>query len=258
MDSLDSKEQTCKNCGQGFTGQFCNHCGQKIAHRITAKHVSHDVMHVFLHADKGVFSFIQKIITSPGYLAADYINGKRKMFNPYQYFILSVGLVLFMMSKAHFYENMESINNSNASAMSKPLQNAMADFNHFIKTKGNLISYITLPISALFSWIMFLKKGNNYAEHFTLLVFSTSQVNTFTIVLMGVSIVFNLSVYQSAALTFCTGIISLTITYQQFYSLKWLAALFKGVIVFLSFYLTEMIIMGIGFFLYILLFVSFK
>ncbi|MES2454243.1 MAG: hypothetical protein V4594_01825 [Bacteroidota bacterium] len=40
--------------------------GQPVAHRITLGHVGHDLLHIFLHADKGIFSFVRRIVIEKG------------------------------------------------------------------------------------------------------------------------------------------------------------------------------------------------
>src|SRR5687767_9608092 len=41
----------CMNCDQSFTGLYCNHCGQKIAHRLNTSHVLHELFHSLTHTD---------------------------------------------------------------------------------------------------------------------------------------------------------------------------------------------------------------
>ena len=62
----EDQQLQCTNCGNTFTGKFCNRCGQKEAHRITIAHVAHDLVHVFLHADKGIVPFMKRLLIHPG------------------------------------------------------------------------------------------------------------------------------------------------------------------------------------------------
>ncbi|MFP5079410.1 hypothetical protein [Pedobacter sp. JCM 36344] len=74
--------QVCKNCNHSFLKSYRNRCGQSGAHQITLVHVGHDLMHAFLHADKGIFSFMLRIVTEPGVMANEFTHGKRKTFTP--------------------------------------------------------------------------------------------------------------------------------------------------------------------------------
>lgn len=64
------------------------------------------MVHDFLHANKGIFPFMSKLLVQPGIVAKEYIEGKHKIFNPYQYLIFSVGLLIFLMTQAHFYDQL--------------------------------------------------------------------------------------------------------------------------------------------------------
>ncbi|MHA4894681.1 DUF3667 domain-containing protein [Pedobacter sp. PWIIR3] len=247
-------KKTCKNCNAVAVDQFCSQCGQREAHRITPLHVSHDIMHIFLHADKGIFPFIARLILTPGILAKEYIDGKRKIFNPYQYFFLSIGVVIFLMVKSGFYENMESMNQANVKGLPQGVQNAMADLNHFLKSHTNLLTYAFLPLFAFFSWAYFRNKGNNYAEHFTLIVFSISQVNTINALFLAASILVKGTAFQSALISFVLAIGSLVMTYHQFYKVKIANALGKSLLIFLSSYIIQITITLIVFFTYYFLF----
>ena len=243
----------CKNCQQEYIASFCNHCGQRTAHRITLAHVSHDVMHLFLHADKGIFHFMKRIITSPGYMAREYINGKRKIFNPYQYLLLSIGVIIFLMVQSGFYEQMEHMNDGNLKGASQAMKTTMAEFNYMMKKHTNVITYVSLPLFAFFSWMLFRKRGNNFAEHLTLLVFIMSQINTLNAVFMLGGMVAKVSAIQTAAITLVLSIVCSTITYSQFYKLSVFNAAWKGILVYLLFYSAQMLIMLTGFIIYVIL-----
>ena len=68
----------CKNCGNLFTGKFCNNCGQKHSNqRLTFKLLLHDLVHAFTHLDKGFLFTIKEMALRPGHTIRDYIQGKR-------------------------------------------------------------------------------------------------------------------------------------------------------------------------------------
>lgn len=253
MNHIEKGTQTCKNCSHDFEESFCNRCGQPVAHRITLGHVGHDVMHLFVHADKGIFSFIRRVVTGPGYLAYDYINGKRKIFNPYQYLLFTIGAIIFLMLKSGFYEDMQHMNDGNMTPLPGKAQEAMREFNAMVKQHTNLITYLSLPLLAFFSWLQFRSRGNNYAEHITLLVFTMAQINTINIVILLTTLIFHVSAGQTALLTFILTVTCITIVYKQFYKLKTITAFGKGLLVFVLFYIAEMIIMVGGFTIYFLL-----
>lgn len=53
----------CKNCGNEFEGHFCNNCGQKATvKRLTYKSLADNLMHGFLHVDKGFFLYHKDVV----------------------------------------------------------------------------------------------------------------------------------------------------------------------------------------------------
>jgi hypothetical protein len=246
-------QQVCSNCSHVFTENFCNRCGQKVSHRITLPHVLHDLVHVFLHADRGVFPFISRLVTQPGTMALEYVQGKRKIFNPFQYLILCVGLILFLMVQSHFYEVLEAQNTANTAKFPTYFQKALADFTWALKKYSNVITFMHLPVIALFSWLFFKKRAHNYAEHFTMVVFAMSLTYTINALVLLAYIIFNIQNLGIATISFLLTIICMVITYKQFYQLRWLKALWKGIAVFCAAYVMQMLILSIGLLVYILI-----
>ncbi|HEV7350394.1 hypothetical protein [Telluribacter sp.] len=253
IDHLVSTDQelVCKNCGETFTTAFCNNCGHKAAHRITVHYVVHDIVHVFLHADKGIFSFRTRVILAPGIMAYEFINGKRKIFNPYQYLIFSVGIVIFLMSRSHFFENLNSYSSGTSTRMPEFMQKGMADFNLFLRNYMNIITFMALPIYAFSGWLFNRKRKENYAEHFTILVFSMSQINTINALVLLLLIIFKVSALGTDSISIVLAIASFCRTYKQFYNLMWLSGLWKGILIYTFSYFGQFLIMGLV--IYILL-----
>jgi hypothetical protein len=151
---------TCLNCEHRLAHQndFCPKCGQSAhIHRIDMHHILHDVVHAFLHADKGILHLTKELALRPGYTAKSYIAGQRKRyFNPFSYLVISVAISAFLVHSLHLLENDISRGNLGTDLASK----------YF-----NWIMFAGIPITALFSWWLFRKSGYNYAENLTLHAF---------------------------------------------------------------------------------------
>jgi hypothetical protein len=248
---MTSDEHICENCGNTFTASFCNVCGQKEAHRITISHVAHDLFHVFFHADKGVFTFMSRVLFYPGKIANEFIKGKRKIFNPYQYLIFAVGLLVFLMAQSHFYESLDSYNTDTTSGLPPSVRESMQGFSAFMKKQANLISFFSIPLYALFSWLFFIKRGQNYAEHFTITVFAMCQTYTLNALLLLGMIIFNVSSATAVTFSFLLYLLSFSLTYRQFYKLRWLIAIWKGFLVYVAGYIGHVLILMVGLVIYL-------
>ncbi len=233
MADINASENTCKNCNYTFTKQYCNGCGQKNAERITVTHLTHDVMHAVLHADKGIFPYIKRLILSPGVMAREYVAGKRKMFNPMQFLMLSIGFVILLMTFTHFYEKIELFQVQSMPENPQDVQEKLKGFDTFVKKNSNIIVFFLLPIFALFGYVLFNKQKNNYAEHLMLSVFAVSLSNVLTAVMLVSFYFMGLGVMPILISTLLFTIVSFFLTYKQFYQVNWFHALWKSLVIYL-------------------------
>ena len=151
---------TCLNCGHALhvSDDFCPKCGQAAqVHRIDMHHILHDVVHAFLHADKGVIHLTKELARRPGLTVKAYVAGQRKRyFNPFSYLVISVAVSVFLVHNLHLLDVDTSRGNPGTALAIK----------YF-----NWIMFAGVPITALFSWWLFRKSGYNYAENLTLHAF---------------------------------------------------------------------------------------
>lgn len=88
---------SCKNCGNDFTGKFCNNCGEKVyaAHDKSILHFFEDAFHFVTHFEGTFFTTLKTVFSKPGKLSLDYCNGlRKKYFKPLPFFMLLVVLYL--------------------------------------------------------------------------------------------------------------------------------------------------------------------
>lgn len=237
-------EHNCTNCVNTFKGHYCNNCGQAITHRITTAHVIHDFFHIFTHADKGLLALIPKIILYPGITAKEYIEGKRKIYNPFQYLVIIIGISVFLLSHSPFYHNLIEKSQQSVSNLPPEVRVKMANFFVLIQKYTNIISLLTLPIFAFFSSLFFKSPKYNYAEHITLQVFGSAQLNTINSFIILVFIVTGTITSVSPFYSIGLMIVCFIITYKQFFNQSWVATIFKCILAFGLAYLVQVIIMG--------------
>ena len=87
----------CKNCGNRFSGKFCNQCGEKVytEHDKSVVHFFEEGIHFLTHFEGSFFTTVKTIFSRPGRLSLDYCNGLRKRyFKPLSFFLLLVVLYL--------------------------------------------------------------------------------------------------------------------------------------------------------------------
>jgi hypothetical protein len=87
----------CANCGALLNGPFCQSCGQKASIHLGLGHVLHEVGHEFLHVDGKIFQTIKVLVTRPGALTKDFIEGRRTCYVTPLRLYLTFSLLFFFL-----------------------------------------------------------------------------------------------------------------------------------------------------------------
>lgn len=87
----------CKSCENTFTGNYCNHCGEKVL--VTSdqsfKSVVNSILLTITFVDTRFIKTLWMVLTTPGTLSRDFSHGKRiKRLSPMSLFFL-LNLVYF-------------------------------------------------------------------------------------------------------------------------------------------------------------------
>ena len=245
----------CSNCNNVFKGNYCNACGQKVAHRLDTKHVINEIFHVFTHTDKSIFYFIPIIMFKPGTFALNYVEGKRKRyFSVFQYLIIVVGIITFLMTKTHYMENVAVSFDNGSGNISAKVQEVQERLTSTIQRYLNLFLFALIPVFAYFNWLLFKSKKYNYAENFVLQMAVQAQINTYTlIIIMPLTFLLHkenhfLIVLVSLLILFtCT-----TVSNRQFFKVSWLQGFWKGLLVYVFTNIVQFIIIFIVVFIIVL------
>ena len=141
--------QTCNNCGHEFIGKYCSDCGQKAGvNRLSMQGLSHELIHSFTHVEKGILRLIKEFFISPGKVYAGYFGGKRKTyFSPVMFFLLSMGLLIFLGDKLSDREMY--VTNNDQVLVQKILY-------HYQKIRY----LIFIPVIGCITWLFFYKRFN--------------------------------------------------------------------------------------------------
>lgn len=167
-------DNSCPNCGKLIDGKenYCPACGQKFpAHRLTIKHLAHELFHSVTHADKGILLLLKSLATKPGIVAKEYVEGKRKKyFNPFTFLLLCTAVVVFLNSQFNYLPEVKAdpailkqIPNEKARAKYLLILHRSQEVIELVSKKPNLIYIIAIPFYAFIMWLFFRKR--NFAEH---------------------------------------------------------------------------------------------
>jgi hypothetical protein len=96
----------CLNCDSPITppARFCAHCGQRTdTARLRLGDVVRDLMHSFVNVERGPVVFAWALVTRPGSVAREYVEGKRRRhYGPFATLAVVVGVTALAINLTGF------------------------------------------------------------------------------------------------------------------------------------------------------------
>ena len=147
----------CANCDAAIlpTQNYCANCGQKACTpRLTLHEIGEEFVHALAHVDRSVLSLIRQLLVNPGFVALEYVSGRRKRyFGPFAFLVVTVAF-----SSAVF-----AISGFQVVAADSP--NTLVEF---LQHHVNLLVFADVPILAAFCRLVGFSERFNYAEYLVL------------------------------------------------------------------------------------------
>ena len=229
---LMTHDSTCKNCGATLSGNFCANCGQTSEiHRVTFGHFAHEFFHAFTHTDKGILLLMKELITRPGYVAKEYLDGKRKKyFNPLTFLIILSSVFALASHYSGYYEALSFKSPEKMHPLHKETLELMY-------ASGKVINLFLMPVLiSFFSWIFFRKQKNNLAENLVLSSFVMGQIYIIMIVIfIPGHLLFPGTTQLNNNVFHILMLVYMTIAYHQFFKNNIFLSALKSVLITLLF-----------------------
>jgi hypothetical protein len=91
-------EKNCLNCGEIVAGRYCQHCGQEnVVPDLTFGGLITHFFYDITHFDGKFFITVKKLFTSPGFLSAEYIKGRRATYlDPARMYLFTSAVFFFL------------------------------------------------------------------------------------------------------------------------------------------------------------------
>lgn len=253
----------CRNCGAGFTGNYCNQCGEKVysEHDKTLSHVFEEVVHFFTHFDSKFLKTFWLIFAKPGFVSKEFCEGKRKSYySPVNLFLLGIFIYLLApqiqgmnISLGNHISNNRSLGikyslNWALHKLEKPGMTEailVENFNHLSQKLAKILLLVLLPLSALFLRLIFWNKKRLFFDHFIL----SSEFNSFNlfgffllvpVIFKLLSAIFHINIEYGDSppyLSFhaISVFIALVFSFRHFYKARYPEAILKSVLFILCF-----------------------
>ncbi len=99
-------ERRCLNCESTIpaTARFCPHCSQRTdTARLSFTDMTRDLMHAFVNVERGPLMFAWALLTRPGGIAREYVEGRRRRYyGPFATLAVLVGLAALALQLSGF------------------------------------------------------------------------------------------------------------------------------------------------------------
>ncbi len=226
-------ELTCKNCQYQFEGHYCPQCGQKfISQRFKLKDSISWAFHSIFNFDKGFLHTSLALITSPGKVILEFLDGITVRYaHPFRFVFIWATIYTLIGVYFGLYED-TSIAYNEAMGMSEEQIQSGQKVRQFL---GQYMSFVTLsmiPLISLASSWLFKSKKLHYAEH--LIINSYAQASSMFISLPILFLYpFIHEIGLITPLNLVVSIIVITRIYGQVFKTNYLVAGIKYIFVFI-------------------------
>jgi hypothetical protein len=87
-----SAPASCANCGARLADRYCGRCGQDSHASLSLGHFMHEFFEGLFHVDSKFWRTLRTLLTRPGLLTQDYLDGKRLRYSPpfRSYLVISI------------------------------------------------------------------------------------------------------------------------------------------------------------------------
>ncbi|CAA9253053.1 MAG: hypothetical protein AVDCRST_MAG56-2082 [uncultured Cytophagales bacterium] len=163
----------CKNCTRPFEGLYCYHCGQPATtRRITTREILTDILFSVVKVNRGFLFTARELSLRPGRAIRLYLAGQRvTYYAPHKYLFFIGAVTSFLTSRYHTFSGQYT----SVNAYGGDAHSFFKAFFAYADAYATLINIVTIPVFALFSFLLFRRSGYNYAEHLVLNAYITSQ-----------------------------------------------------------------------------------
>jgi hypothetical protein len=230
---MQKTTHTCKNCGNTFTGKFCNNCGEKVydEHDKRISHLFEEAFHFITHLEGSFFKTVKTILTRPGRFAKDYCAGiRKKYFKPISLFLILIVLYLLfpfldgLNLRFHTYVSPEY----QYSAIAAPVAKQKMKTHHLTEEQltstydkkspafAKLFILILIPLTAVLLWLLFITSKRYFFDHFILAIEIISFLILVIYLLMPLMIYITVSISPRAESFFQEGTVFSYVIYVLF------------------------------------------
>ena len=160
---------TCKNCGKKVEKKYCSECGQSVRiSRINFSFILFDIQDGFIHANKGIFYTIKRLLINPGKMVREYLQGKRvKHFKPLSLLILVSALYMVFFRYVFNFGSVNTIEVVDSEQLSS--------FFRWLFNNKAIYEILLILLTSVLTFVLYKKHYNyNFIEHIIINTYGAS------------------------------------------------------------------------------------
>ena len=154
-------ERRCLNCESTFSAaaRFCPHCSQRAdTARLSFADMSRVLLHAFVNVERGPLVFSWALLTRPGGIAREYVEGRRRRYyGPFATLAVLVGLAALALQLSGFQALSREVPTAPAAVLQQ----------HF-----NLVLLVQLPLLGVACALLFRDARLTLPEHMVLVAYT--------------------------------------------------------------------------------------
>ena len=174
MSGHPPRATVCSNCGAQLHGPFCHACGQKAVEADVRLHdLFHEAFHEFAHLDGKIFQTLKILVTKPGLLTVEFLNGRRARYlSPVRLYLTCSVLFFGLAALApDVTRTVVRVTPSHAesgldpAALKQWQDAASARMGHAIVHTFPRVMFALMPTFGVLTWALYRKARPFYAAH---------------------------------------------------------------------------------------------
>jgi len=154
-------ERRCLNCESTIhaAARFCPNCSQRTdTARLSFADMTRDLLHAFVNVERGPLVFAWALLTRPGGIARDYVQGRRRRYyGPFATLAVLVGLAALALQLSGFQALSQEVSTGPATVLQQ----------HF-----NLVLLVQLPLLGVVCALLFHDAHLTLPEHMVLVAYT--------------------------------------------------------------------------------------
>lgn len=185
----------CQNCGNEYTKNYCNSCGQKIftANDKSIKHIFEEAFHFITHFEGSFFTTFKTVLFKPSKLTLDYCNGvRKKYFKPISFYLFLV--VLYLLFPIFSGLNMEMGSYTSLPIIGKTVSHQIEQrttqanitedklaekFEHKSHSTSKILLLTLIPLTSFLLKMLYWRKNKDWYKNLIL----ATEINIFYLLL---------------------------------------------------------------------------